>query len=142
MLFPLTDGTLKNGPFLQSFRCARKFYPRNINYMSPVKFPHAPRPWRKNLIFQGSLISAPWNVAKRFSKEILILSPTISDAASAHFSGLFPFDYHRSLRSTFPATTTALENTKNVPIFHPNNKRQQSSLLSGDNESRLIFSVH
>ena|GEM_PF-73211 len=46
--------TFKNGPFLQSLRCARKFYPRNINYMSPVKFPHAPRPWRKNLIFQGS----------------------------------------------------------------------------------------
>jgi hypothetical protein len=28
---------------------------RDINYMSPVKFHHAPRPWRKNLIFQGSL---------------------------------------------------------------------------------------
>ena len=46
--------TLKNGPCLQSLRCARKFYPRNINKIPQVKFPHAPRPWRKNLIFQGS----------------------------------------------------------------------------------------
>ncbi|MGI9570073.1 MAG: hypothetical protein ACR2PH_10135, partial [Desulfobulbia bacterium] len=35
-------GTLNNYLFIQTLRCAKKFYPWNINYMPVVKFSHAP----------------------------------------------------------------------------------------------------